>query len=180
MAGDSKVENGRLPKRSRNAAQPATTPGTVTLYTPRAGSSVMPCAFRNPGVIPAGAHPLAFSPCSLPVLASWTMAKRSPPMPLPVGSITPTTAFAAIAASTAFPPRCKTCTPAIDASGWLLATTPYRVAMTERPALGRAEPAGVPNEPVFWPVGVEATLEPMRAELLTNTSSSANRNRKQK
>src|SRR5689334_16423187 len=57
-------------------------------------------------------------------------------MPLPVGSITPVVALAAMAASTALPPRSRICTPAAAASGWLDATTPYREATTERPGTG--------------------------------------------
>src|SRR6266478_958788 len=57
-------------------------------------------------------------------------------MPLPVGSITPVVAFAAMAASTALPPRSRICTPAAAASGWLEATTPYREATTDLPGTG--------------------------------------------
>jgi len=42
-------------------------------------------------------RPLPFRPCSFFVLGSHTMANRSPPMPLPVGSMSP---IAALAAST--------------------------------------------------------------------------------
>src|SRR5438094_4368331 len=64
-------------------------------------------------------------------------------MPLPVGSITPVVALAAMAASTALPPRSRICTPAAAARGWLEATTPYREATTERPGTGaRAADSG--------------------------------------
>src|SRR5207244_12113615 len=66
------------------------------------------------------------------------MANRSPPMPFIIGSVTPVTAFAAIAASTALPPRARTCTAACAASGWLDAATPCCEAATERPGTGRA------------------------------------------
>ena len=42
-------------------------------------------------------------------------------MPLPVGSVSPSTALAAIAASTAEPPRRITSSAAVVASGWLVA-----------------------------------------------------------
>ena len=45
-------------------------------------------------------------------------------MPLPVGSMSPMTALAAMAASTALPPRSRISTPARAASGWLAATMP--------------------------------------------------------
>src|SRR5688500_6848726 len=67
------------------------------------------------------------------------MMKRSPPRPLPVGSIRPMVALAAIAASMALPPRSRICTPARAASGWLAATMPCVVATTERPTTGRCE-----------------------------------------
>src|SRR5437868_6467355 len=66
------------------------------------------------------------------------MAKRSPPMPFIIGSVTPVTALAAIAASTALPPRARICTAACDASGWLDAATPCCEATTERPGTGKA------------------------------------------
>src|SRR5438046_10286996 len=63
------------------------------------------------------------------------MAKRSPPTPFIAGSIRPIAALAAIAASTALPPRSRICTPARAASGWLAATIPYLVAIRDRPAM---------------------------------------------
>ena len=42
-------------------------------------------------------------------------------MPLPVGSINPSAAFAAIAASTACPPACRISRAICVASGWLVA-----------------------------------------------------------
>ena len=57
-------------------------------------------------------------------------------MPLPVGSISPMAALAAMAASTALPPRSRSSTPARAARGWLAATIPHWVVTTERPALG--------------------------------------------
>jgi hypothetical protein len=52
------------------------------------------------------------------------MANKSPPMPEPVGSLTPSTAFAAIAASTALPPARSVSSAAKVASGWLVAAMP--------------------------------------------------------
>jgi hypothetical protein len=49
-------------------------------------------------------QPLAFRAYIFFSFGSHTMAKRSPPMPFIIGSMTPTAAFAAIAASTALPP----------------------------------------------------------------------------
>ena len=55
-------------------------------------------------------------------------------MPQPVGSMRPSAAFAAIAASTALPPRRNVATPISVASGWLVATMPCRAMTTERVA----------------------------------------------
>src|SRR5690349_3057998 len=51
------------------------------------------------------------------------MANRSPPIPLLIGSTTPSTALAAMAASIADPPR---------ASVWLVATLPCREITMDR------------------------------------------------
>src|SRR5215471_16882190 len=61
------------------------------------------------------------------------MAKRSPPMPFDVGSVTLRTALAAMAASMAEPPRSRMSAPACEAETWLVATMPYCVVTTERP-----------------------------------------------
>src|SRR5262245_61402993 len=64
-------------------------------------------------------------------------------MPFDCGSVTPRTAFAALAASTALPPRSRICTPAPaarGASGWVAATIPYVVATRDRPAI-----TGIPS-----------------------------------
>lgn len=58
-------------------------------------------------------------------------------MPLPVGSISPMVALAAMAVSMALPPRSSICTPARAASGWLAAMMPSVVATTQRPTTGR-------------------------------------------
>ena len=55
-------------------------------------------------------------------------------MPQLVGSMSPSAAFAAIAASTALPPRRSVATPISVASGWLVATMPWRAMTTERVA----------------------------------------------
>src|SRR5438552_16550696 len=62
------------------------------------------------------------------------MAKRSPPIPLETGSIKPRVAFAAIAASTALPPRFKISTPTCVAAGTLVQTIPCRARTSDRVA----------------------------------------------
>ena len=60
-------------------------------------------------------------------------------MPQPVGSMSPSAAFAASAASTALPPRFSTSSPMPVASGWLVATMPRFAMTTERVAKGCSE-----------------------------------------
>src|SRR5262245_7536481 len=60
------------------------------------------------------------------------MARRSPPMPVMLGSTTVRTAAAVTAASTALPPSHNTRRPAAEASAWLVAIMPRRPIATER------------------------------------------------
>src|SRR3984893_7410804 len=62
------------------------------------------------------------------------MAKRSPPTPFETGSIHPSVAFAAIAASTASPPRFRMSIPTCVAAGTLVQTIPCRARTSERVA----------------------------------------------
>src|SRR5881227_3424105 len=62
------------------------------------------------------------------------MAKRSPPIPFETGSIKPSVALAAIAASTALPPRFKMSIPTCVARGTLVQTIPCRARTSERVA----------------------------------------------
>src|ERR1700680_3165822 len=68
------------------------------------------------------------------------IANRSPPIPLLTGSMRPSTAFVAMAASIAFPPRSRICMPAVAAMGCVAATIPYFVVITERPEAGGGLP----------------------------------------
>ena len=63
-----------------------------------------PLDWKKEIVAASGDRPLALSPYSFLVFASQTIANRSPPRPHDIGSTTPSTALAAIAASTALPP----------------------------------------------------------------------------
>src|SRR5690348_9246883 len=69
------------------------------------------------------------------------MANRSPPTPLPVGSISPIVALAAMAASTAVPPRLSTSSATWLTSGWLVAAMPCVAMTSER--VGIREPLGL-------------------------------------
>src|SRR5580704_2051346 len=53
-------------------------------------------------------------------------------MPFIMGSVTPSAAFAAMAASMAEPPCARICAPATEACTWLVATMPYCVTTIER------------------------------------------------
>ena len=53
-------------------------------------------------------------------------------MPVIEGSTTASTAAAVTAASIALPPSCRTFSPALEASDWLVAIIPCRAIATER------------------------------------------------
>ncbi len=78
---------------------------------PSCGMLFISCPARNAGDKALGAGPEAFRPVNFPVFASQYMTKRSPPMPVIIGSVTPRTVFEAMAASTADPPRASICAP---------------------------------------------------------------------
>ncbi|CPQ28404.1 Uncharacterised protein [Bordetella pertussis] len=116
-----------MPSFSCSAAQPATTPGTVTASQPRLGCTASPS-----GPVPylrlkystfhaAGATPDEFRPCNC--RPSQTMAKQSPPSPQDTGSTSTMVAAAAMAASTALPPLSSIRRPACAASGCEVDTT---------------------------------------------------------
>ncbi len=96
----------------------------------------MPLSRKYSIVIAAGALPEAFSPVNSRFSASHTMANRSPPMPQPVGSISPSAALAAIAASTAVPPAFNMSRAICVANGWLVAAIPCGAMTSDRDALG--------------------------------------------
>jgi hypothetical protein len=77
---------------------------------------VTPWAAASSRVAPAGARPEPLIVVgAAPGFA--TIAKQSPPMPVMAGSTTPSMAQAAMAASTALPPRRITSRPASEACG---------------------------------------------------------------
>ena len=96
------------------------------------GIALRPFDLKRSIVAAAGERPLAFKPTSFLVLESQTIAKRSPPRPHDIGSTTPSTALAAMAASTALPPCCKTRMAVAVASGWLVAAMPCRAITADR------------------------------------------------
>jgi hypothetical protein len=79
-----------------------------------------------------GLRPEAFRPCKVRDSASQYNTNRSPPIPQLIGSVAPITALAAMAASAAFPPACKTRRAAWTARGWLVAAMPFRAITTLR------------------------------------------------
>jgi hypothetical protein len=85
---------------------------------PRMGMRERPS--KRWGVHAAGARPEAFSPWSAAPSQIW--AKASLPMPFMVGSTTVSVMAAAMAASTALPPRRRMRRPAWAARGWEVAT----------------------------------------------------------
>ena len=96
-------------------------PGTVTASAPLPGIRSCPWARSASGVRSEPDLPLASRPTSSWSLADQRMANMSPPMPVMWGSVRFSTAAAATAASTALPPICRISSPAVLASGWLVA-----------------------------------------------------------
>ena len=78
-------------------------------------------------------RPLESSPTSRPSSADHSSANMSPPIPVMCGSTTFSTAAAATAASTAFPPRSMTESAAQLASGWLVAAALLGASTVDRP-----------------------------------------------
>src|SRR5687767_9185654 len=87
------------------------------------------------------------------------MANKSPPTPLPVGSMRPSVAFAAMAASTAVPPRFSTSSATWLTSGWLVAAMPC-VAMTSD-RVATSEPLG--RGPAYPPSMVMSSAAAMQS-----------------
>ena len=94
-------------------------------------------ALRVSGVISAGLSALGAAPaidneCTLPVFFSKIVAKPLPPMPFISGSPSAAMAPTATAASNALPPLSSICSPADEAMGWPLVTTPLIAATAGR------------------------------------------------
>src|SRR5947208_3034773 len=93
--------------------QPSTAPGTVIGCGPNTGIESSPdCSRTAADVEPAGARPTPRYALTSP---SHTIVSRSPPKPHMYGVTTPSTRFAASAASTALPPSASIDAPAADA-----------------------------------------------------------------
>ena len=117
---------GRRPKRSCRANHPSAAPGTDQEKGERSGMVPSGAGETLSAVSARGDRPDAFRPYSFCVLASHTIANRSPPMPHDIGSRNPRAALVAMAASTALPPFLSTSTPICTARGWAAATMPWR------------------------------------------------------
>ena len=70
----------------------------------------------------------------MPSPLGWISAKQSPPMPVDCGSITPSSAQAATAASAAVPPDFSTSIAVSAASGCDVATIAFWAWTVDRPA----------------------------------------------
>jgi len=105
--------------------QPSTHPGTDTGKGPYEGMNSKPFFLKYSSFNDRGERPLALSPKSFFLSELHIIANRSPPTPQPVGSTSPSTAFAAIAASIALPPFFSISRATWVASGWLVAAIPF-------------------------------------------------------
>ena len=132
MLGASRSPSLRVPNFAASASQPPTQPGTDHDSGPRSGIASSPLA-RNASMLALlGAGPLAFRPNSFLDFASEMIANRSPPTPQLVGSISPSAALVAIAASMALPPLFSTSRPICAASGCEAQTMPLTATVSDR------------------------------------------------
>src|SRR5882724_3040037 len=116
MAGLNMSAHGRRPNRLCSFPHPSTQPGTVDELIPAAAIFLTPLLLTNSMLMALGAQPLALRAYNFRVFASQYETIRSPPTPFIIGSTTPITAFAAMAASTAEPPCSNIFAPAAEAS----------------------------------------------------------------
>ena len=109
----------------------------------------MPRAVARPRTVssarPRGLRPEPLSPTTFFSLGSHSITKQSPPMPQEIGSPKPSTALAAMAASTAEPPAFSISMAARVASGWAVAAAPCRPQAAER--LAKVAPSMRSPEP---------------------------------
>ena len=101
-------------------------------------------AFNVSGVISAGTMAFGAAPAidndqTFPVALWNTVMKPLPPMPFISGSPSPAIAPTAAAASKALPPLIRICSPAADAIGCPVVTSPWRPATAGRVRVGRLE-----------------------------------------
>ena len=160
MAGAMRSAGASRPYRAWASAQERTAPGTVMASGPRSGIDSWPARRRAAASAPAAARPDPLSATWRPAAASQISQNASPPRPQLWGATTPSTAFVAIAASTAEPPARRIARPAALARWWGATTAPWlpraagtgthgRPSVTPAPARsGRPAPAwtaGVPG-----------------------------------
>ena len=124
MAGCNTCSNDMVPYSRRMVSQPFTVPGTETDHALSLGMWLSPVRVTSSMAAAAGARPLALRATTRRSFASQMSEKRSPPTPVDIGSTTLRAAAVATAASTALPPAIIIRSPAIAASGWLVATIP--------------------------------------------------------
>src|ERR1700722_3423427 len=115
-------------------AQASTEPGMLTACAEVSGIECRLCSRYHSGVAAIGARPEPLYATILPSPLGWISAKQSPPMPVDCGSITPSRAHAATAASAAVPPDFSTSIAASAARGCDVATIAFWPWTVERPA----------------------------------------------
>ena len=113
-----------MPCAASSASQAETAPGTVTAWGDVSPSEAMPCPSNQSMLAAAGARPEPLSATTRPSPAGAYRQKQSPPIPVECGSITPSTATAATAASMALPPARSTSSAVSVAAGMEVAAMP--------------------------------------------------------
>ena len=138
IAGWNRSAHGSRPSRRCASSSTRSTPGTPTdrpLSAASMKSTGLPSASRNrSGRAFFGAVSRPSSALSLRVTPSQCSRNAPPPMPEDCGSTRPSTAWAAIAASTALPPWRRIARAASDAAGSAVATMKWRPVASAAPA----------------------------------------------
>ena len=125
MAGCSTWSSPIVPCAPSSASHAETAPGMVTVCGEVFSSASMPRSSNQSMLAAAQARPEPFNATTLSVPPGAYRQKQSPPMPVDCGSITPSTAMAATAASSALPPSRSTSKATSVAAGTAVAAMPW-------------------------------------------------------
>ena len=175
IAGWNRSAHGSRPSRRCASSSTRSTPGTPTdrpLSAASRKSTGLPSSSRNrSGRAFFGAVSRPSSALSLRVTPSQCSRNAPPPMPEDCGSTRPSTAWAAMAASTALPPWRRMASAASDAAGSAVATMKWR-------PVASAAPVGPLSVRIGWGAGCAAQPASRPANIRTPQTGGAPRTRR--
>src|SRR5215210_5404880 len=165
MAGANTSASDIVPNFSSASSHVATVPGTPTerpLYRASLNGSGTPFSRNDAGCMAAGAVSRPSMVVTPPPAVRRTM-KPPPPIPHEKGSVTPSTAAEATAASTALPPRRRMSIPACVASfSTEAAAPPVPIDVGGPEPLPTSATAGIPNTSAAAVTSATSTYRPLR------------------